>query len=169
MRITLETLPMYCEEYGDCLHWAQGVNGQGYPQANIDGKPWMVRRYVYSVLLGNTLAPRQPIASRCGHKACVTPSCIFATSHSAVLRRSYKNGGRSTQHEYLARLSRAKKQGLAKLTQDQVTDIRSMPETVTHAAIAAQYGMSYSAVAQIRQGKSWRETAPASSVFAWRP
>lgn len=166
---TLETLPMYCVEYGDCLYWAQGTNGEGYPQANIDGKTVMMRRWIFRHLMGKELASRQPIVSRCGHKLCVTPACLHATTMGAVLRKAYRDGVRSTQHEYLARLKNAQKFGMAKLTPDQVLEIRALSPDVTHTKAAEMYGVGWRAISDIRRGQSWRHQAPAASVFSWRP
>lgn len=170
MRLTLESLPMYCHDFGNCAHWAQGVNSAGYPIANIDGKPGtLVRRYVFTALLGNDLAPRQPLVARCGHKLCVSPSCLYASTMGKVLRKAYRDGLRSTQHEYLARLRTAQRNGWAKLTDEKAAEMRKLTPEVSHSEAAKLFGVHRTTASQVRRGKSWRNSAPASSVFAWRP
>lgn len=169
MKLTVESLPMYCHEVGDCLHWAQGTNSCGYPMANVDGGVWMVRRYVFTRLLGHELQPRQPLTTRCGNKLCVTPGCLYATTMGAVLRKAYRNGSRSTQHEYLARLVRAQNSGMAKVTADQVRQLRDLGDDVSHADAGRMFGIHPKTASHIRRGLTWREAAPASSVFSWRP
>lgn len=166
---TRDTLRLYCVEVGDCLHWAQGTNNQGYPQANVDGKVVMMRRYVYAHIMGNELASRQPLSTRCGHKLCLSPVCLYATTMGAVLKKAYRQGKRSTQREYIARLRRAQKEGMAKLTFDQVDQIRNLPADISHEQAGRMFGVGPKAVSSIRRGLTWREYAPASSVFAWRP
>ncbi len=167
MKLTLDNLPMYCEELGDCWMWKQGVNGQGYPQACIDKRPGvMVRRYVME-LMGRTLQRNQPVSCRCGNKLCVNPAHLVASDHSQVLKRSYRNGRRSTPAEYLSRLKAAKANGMARMTEEQLRAIRTAPTEETITALAARLGLGRRAVSDARAGRSWRHSAPASSVFSW--
>ena len=166
MKLTLDTLPMYCTSYGQCLLWDQSVNSAGYPQATLDGIGGrMVRRYVYS-LMGKELQKNLIVSPSCGQKLCVSPDCLEGTRFSAVLKRSYKDGARSTAAEYCARLERAKVSGMAKLTPDQVADIRSRAHEGS-TALASEFAVAGSTIRDILRGKSWRTTSPQASVFTW--
>lgn len=170
MKLTLDTLPMYCDEVGDhCLHWRLGVNSTGYPQANLEGAVWMVRRYVVQRLMGHSLPPRTPIVARCGCRLCVSPKCLHVSTMSAVLRKAYRHGMRHTQHEYLARHAKAVARGWCKLTREQVDAMRALDPGVSHAEAGRIFGVHAKTAGNIRRGLSWRESAPSSSVFSWRP
>lgn len=170
MKITLENLPMYCEQCGDCMLWQQGVNSTGYPQANIDGKPGqMVRRYIFLDLLKKTLKKGERVASKCGQKLCLAPDCLVPETFGRTLSKAYKSGRRMGALEYAKRLESAQCVGMAKLNWEQVTEIRALPVELTHQSIADTYGMSHKAVSELRRGITWKRTVAAASVFSWRP
>lgn len=160
---------MYCDTDGDCLLWRNGVNGQGYPQANINGKVVLVRRYVYTCLCGKKLGKYEPLASLCDNKLCVSPDCIRKTTHTEVLRRAYKHGKRNTAMEYAARLRRASEDGMCKLSWEKVQQIRELSPTHSDSELGRRYGVHHKTIGSIRKGKSWRMVTKGSTAFTWRP
>jgi hypothetical protein len=167
MKLTLENLPMFCTEEGDCLLWNLSLNSTGKPQARLEGKSGsLVQRYVYQTLMGKQLQPGRRITTRCQNPICVAPGCLFASTFSAILKRSYATGKRSTSDEYAARLGRHISAGKTKLTAEIAQQIRESEETGI--ALARKHGVNPDTIYRIRQGLSWRSPL-VSSVFAWRP
>jgi hypothetical protein len=169
MKLALDTLPMYCHECGDCLLWALGRNSQGYPQARLDGKPWLVQRYVAAVLLGRAIPPRSVVTTRCGEKLCVSPAHVFVQTRSSVMRRCYATNRRMHAAEYARRLQSMQARGQVKLSWGLVEQIRARPASETTAQIAREFGASVRAVANVRAFRTWRYHMAAASVFSWRP
>lgn len=169
MKLTLETLPRYCNDCGDCMLWALGRNSSGWPQARLDGKPWLVGRYIVIQLLGREVGSRQAVTTRCGDRNCVAPEHLVVRSRSAIMRTAYATGRRMTAAEYAARLARCQSEGRAKLDWGLVEQIRARPQAETHAEIARAFGVHEKTVANVRTFRSWRLQAAASSVFSWRP
>lgn len=167
MKLTLENLHMYCDEVGECLYWAQGVNSAGYPNAKIDGKTTMIKRHVFKLATGMQLDKMQLVSSRCGHKLCVTPGCLFATTHSAIIKKQYKSGARNKAFEYPSRLARAKMTGKAKVNEEIVAAIRALPQGTSAAEAAAQFGIHKSTANNIMTGRSWKTCVNSASVFNW--
>jgi hypothetical protein len=57
-----------------------------------------------------------------------------------------------------------------KYTMDQARQVRvCVSEGMKDDAISRLTGVSESMVEDIRRNRAWRETAPAGSVFVWRP
>lgn len=166
MKLTLDTLYRYCTEEGECLLWSLSCNSSGKPQARLDGKYWMVQRYVYSVLCGNQLAEGRRLSAKCGNMRCISPGCLISSTYGGILRRSYATGGRSTLAEYAKRLDMIVKAGRTKLTPGIVAEIRASSETGV--ALAKKYGVGEGAIYAARNGRSWKGSA-SSSVFSWRP
>lgn len=166
MRLTLDNLAMYCHDCGDCLRWAQGLNSTGYPQANIGGKPVMVRRYVFTELLKKQIPQGCCVTARCGDKTCVAPEHLVAMKRGSVLVLAYAQGKRMHAAEYGARLRQMQRTGRTSLDWAKVNEIRSRPASTTHAALAAEFGVSPRCISDARRGVSWRMQMPASSVFA---
>jgi len=170
MRLTLETLHYYATASGDCLLWRLGTNGRGYPQACLGGKPGcMVRRYVFTSLLGREIARGSVVSSRCENPLCLAPDHLVSMRRGAVQARSYSNGSRMHAAEYSARLRSAIRHGRARLNWERVAAIRAMPESRTHQSIALEFAVHAKTIARVRAGLSWRLNQPASSVFNWRP
>lgn len=166
MKLTLESLPMYCQDCGDCLRWAQGVNNKGYPQANLDGKPTMVRRYVFTELMGLVISPKCVVSSRCSDRMCVAPEHLIAMRRGAVQKRAYEQGRRMHAAEYGARLRDMQRRGKTALDWPQVREIRARDAKLTHGELAREYGVSRRCISDVRRGITWRMSMPASSVFA---
>lgn len=168
MKLTLETLHLYADHVGECLIWSQSVGSHGYPQARLDGRTQLVRPYVYYKLLGHEFRRAYPrIVSRCGNPLCISPDCLRSWSASQIMVREYATGSRSTHSEYLSRLRRSIRTGQAKLTREQVAEIRALPASMTHTEIARTYGVHNKTISDLRRGMSWRTEFPASSVFAY--
>lgn len=166
----METLPLYVREVGECWEWICSTNGTGYPQAYVGGsRPVLVQRYVLTELMGRKVPSRQYcVSTRCGNRTCVHPQHLLVRSRSAVLRDTYRTGRRMGPLEYARRINGAGSH-MAKLTPEQVLEIRARPLEQTHVSIAAEYGVGAKCVSEIRRGLTWRQAVPSASVFAWRP
>ncbi len=165
MILTLESLPRYCHEVGECWHWAASCNGAGYPQANVNGRVGLVTAHVWRLMGKSVPSRRYCLVTTCNERLCVRPGHIALRSRSSTLRRAYAEGKRMTHLEYAKRLYGS--QHLAKLPPAQVAEIRARPAEQSHASIAREYGVTDKAISEIRRGITWRTALPASSVFAW--
>lgn len=159
-------LLMRCTEEGHCLLWNQGVLSTGYPQARIDGRPWMVSRYVYEVLLGKSVKKGNVLVPVCRNKRCIAPACLHQMSYGERLKRAYESGARSSVTEYQARRDRAIRQGMAKLTFEIAEKVRTERMDEPNTAIAAELGVHPKTIYSIKRGESWRRVSPGSTVFA---
>ena len=164
MKITLNNLHMYCDECGDCLRWKLSCNSAGSPQANLDGRTQLVRRYVYWLMGGKLQGNKTRIGVSCGDSLCVAPDHLVARTYGQVLKAIYRSGARSGASAYVKRLEQAQQSGMVKLTWDKVREIRALPPQ-TLRSIADQYGIDPRTVASVLKGDSWRERVPGASVF----
>lgn len=169
MILTPETLAMYVDDCGDCMLWKLGTNGQGYAQARLNGQPQLVGRYIVQAWKQQKVSSRHAVTTRCGDRRCVAPDHLVVRLRGAIQADSYANGKRRPAGEYAERLRKVERMGWTSLTWDKVRQIRAMPEDMSHAEIARQFGASHKAVSEARRGVTWRQQAPASSVFTWRP
>lgn len=171
MKLTLDTLPMYCEDCGGCLRWKLSVNSGGHPQAKLGGKSGqLVRRYIFTELLGRQVPPGCVVTTTCEDALCLEPSHIIAMKRGRVQKRVYDSGRRVIAAEYAATMRRREAKGLNALTWEKVAEIRAAhAQGLNDYELAARYGVARSTIYQARKGITWRHEAPASSVFAWRP
>ena len=164
--LTLETLKWFCDEEGDCLLWKLSSNSGGHPQGRLEGKQWLIRRYVWCRLLDNRIKPGHRLVSKCGNSLCVAPGCIEQKTHGEILSRAYESGNRNTATESAKRRENAIRKGWARLDMATVERIRAEDGGLSLNECAAKRGISRRAVQLLRQNRTWRDEAVNSSVFA---
>lgn len=162
MKLTLDNLHMYCEEEGNCLLWKLSLNQNAHPQARLEGRTQLVRRYVYLTLLGRRLPPKHNVSTRCRNPLCIAPDCLVARTQAMSVKLSYSSGRRCTTTEYASRVERIIKQGLTKLTREDVATIRASSEP--HTVLAERFNVHRKTIAAARSGRYWKLPA-ANSVF----
>lgn len=147
-------------EDGDCLRWAAGVNGNGYPMWRIDGKTQMVRRALWEEANGPVPAGRV-LRLTCGMKRCVNPDHCKPTTRKAVAVECGSQGlmGGPVRRARIAAAKRAHPS--AKLTTEIVSAIRASDETGV--VLGQRYGICQKTVCNIKRGLLWRDY---SSPFA---
>ena len=171
MRITLETLPRYCHEDGDCLIWDGGLTGHGYPSANINGgrsasgaRSSNVRRWVLAQH-GIDLTDKRVI-SICHNTRCLNHEHLSAMTPKAATTWVGKQGLLSTPQVKRARTNSARARPATKMTMDKARFMRARrAEGQTLTALAAEFGVSPDTAWKITRGLSWREHVANSSVF----
>ena len=165
MKLTLDSLPMYCREVGDCLYWNLSCNSAGKPQARLDGQYWLVQRYVYTVLMDNEIREGNRVTTRCCSLKCISPKCLIQSNYSAILKRSYAKGKRSLASEYGARVQNLVKAGRTKLDYEKAAEIRA--SELKASELAELYGVGIGTINRVKKGEYWR--AHGTSIFTYRP
>lgn len=162
--LTLEAIYGRCEEFGACQLWKQATIN-GHPQARINGKSGrLVRRYIFTELLGRRVLPGYVVIASCREPLCVAAECLAQITYSERLRRAYATGRRSSSGEYLKRVAARVQMGTTILDFEKAREIRTRPES--NAELGREYGVHPKTIRSIRIGKSWRDAAPNSSVWS---
>lgn len=117
---------------GECWFWPYAINKHGYGQLQINRKRYEAHKWLYELIKG-----KPPFKSEldhlCGNRACVNPEHLEAVSHAENCRRGHN----------------------AKLTNEQVVEIKSLYGKTTQGEIAKKYGVSRATIGYIFQGKRW--------------
>ena len=137
-------------ELGACWVWIGSVNRSDYGVFNPDGGrglPVTAHRWSYKNSAGGIAAGLQ-VLHRCDNRPCVRPSHLFEGTN-ADNRADMMAKGRQAVGERI---------GGAKLTADQVREIRRLHPTVrpTYRATGRRFGISGSVVRQVALGLLWR-------------
>lgn len=156
MRLTLETLHLYCNEEGDCLLWKLGVSSAGMPCARIDGERVSVRRWVYERLMQKQVKSGARVTCRCNNRLCIAPGCLIQMTGSQIVARSYRNGSRGGFAEYLVRRQAHIARGKTKLNAEKAQEIRALQGVKASREVAKQYGVDKRTVTNIWSGETWR-------------
>lgn len=144
---------------GPCLEWTGGTVTTGYGTFydRRVNKCVLAHRISYELHYGNPIPAHLLGCHRCDNVRCVRPEHIFIGTHQDNSLDMHAKGrapdfrGRKRKPEHIVRGADS---GNAKLTESQVYEIRSSPETQKD--IARRFGVGQSVVSAIRTRKSWK-------------
>ena len=131
-----------------CVIWPYSRGKDGRGQVTVRGVNHKAARYICRLAHGEPPTPKHEAAHSCGkgHEGCVNP-----------LHLSWKTRKENEQDKWVhgTRLfGSACPQ--ARLTEDLVSEIRSLGGVMYHKDIAARYGISRRYVGQILSGEVWK-------------
>jgi len=160
-RITLKMIHDRCDEVGECWIWKDAVGQHGYPiMRRRPGGCLLVRR-VAVALDGRPAAVRQPVTCTCAEKRCCNPKHLKPSTPSAVGKAAAARGSFSSKPRAAKIAAGTPKADGAKLTLEQVREIRASEDTGP--VLAQRYGGNRSLIGGIRRGTVWKDY---SSPFA---
>lgn len=130
----------------DCLFWPF-TKAQGRGFARYNGKWGIVTRHICTALYGPPPDPRSEAAHSCGngHLGCVNPKHLRWATHTENEGDKISHG--TSQH--------GERNRQAKLTEQEVRQIRSMYPAMSQAQIAKSCGVSQAAVSAIIARRRW--------------
>lgn len=134
-----------------CWLWFGASDPRGYGSMKVHGAMVAVHRASFRLHFGEDPAERV-VCHRCDVPACVNPEHLFlgtAADNVADMMRKGRHRVSATPN-----IVAGESHPGAKLTADQVREIRASKEPHTH--IARRMGVSFSNVFAIRKGKKWR-------------
>ena len=151
---TLESLKARTVEVGDCWEW-QGpytYNGKN-PIVRHKGKAVTARRLALQ-LSGEKMREKTQVLPTCDNHRCINPEHLRQYSSSDCMKIQGAKGLMSDQVRS-AKIAAAKRAQMAKLTIEQVREIRQRTTTIVQAA--EKYGVHPSKISLIRRHQIWRE------------
>lgn len=131
----------------DCLIWPFARRHKGYGVVRINGRAHGAHRWMCERRYGQPPAPEYEAAHSCGrgHEGCVNPRHLRWATSTENKADMLVHGTRR----------RGQQHGSAKLTEADIRRIRSLQGALTLAEIAAQFGVSPSAVSLIHLRRNW--------------
>ena len=129
-------------ESDKCLSYPFSIGGEGYGEARINKKRTLAHRFVCGAAHGSAPAGRQA-AHSCGNRWCVNKRHL-----------SWKTPkGNCEDRDRHGTTARGERMGSAKLNEEQVIAIRA--SNGSYRSIAAQYGVSFGLVGNIKRRSRW--------------
>lgn len=129
----------------ECLIWPFGDNGNGYGQVRFEGTSRYPHRLICAWSNGAAPSPSHQAAHSCGNRACVNPRHLRWTDQSANELDKVAHG----------RDMRGERHHNAKLTEDEVQQIRALDGSLTHEEIAEKFGVGSVQVHRVIRRKRW--------------
>ena len=139
---TLTRFMKNVDKTDSCWLWTGAKSNVGYGKFRFEGKMWMAHRLMYLHCYGE-LIKGLDICHTCRNK-CVNPDHLEQKTRSQNMNDKHRDGTDQ----------RGEKNGLSKLTSEQVLDIRSR-KNQTQQSIADEFGVSQSMIGRILRGNSW--------------
>jgi len=132
---------------GECLIWPFGRVSDGRGSLRVDGRPVIASRYICTLVHGPAPSRKHQASHSCGngHLACVTPGHL-----------SWKTPTENNADKFIhGTISRGERHGKAKLTEQQVREIRGLKRLRSQREMARVYGVSKGTISSIHRGISW--------------
>lgn len=131
----------------NCLIWPYARSSNGYSNIGIDGRNFRVHRLACEAVNGPPPSDRHEAAHLCGRgdKGCVNPRHLEWKTHSANECDKVAHGT----------TLRGQNHALAKLTRDDVLEIRVLHGALSNTKIARRYGVSRQLVDAIMKRRAW--------------
>jgi hypothetical protein len=149
---------------GDCWEWTKHRHGKGLPYGTIKLRRQMfiASRIAYFLCYGKDPWPFQ-VCHRCDNAPCCRPDHLFTgtpkdNQEDMVRKGRSTTGDRNGQRKHPERTARGMKQGLSKLTDQDVINIRRFYATGNYSSrrLSRIYNMSKSSILDIVSGYTWK-------------
>lgn len=126
-----------------CMEWLGAKDKDGYGVSRFHGKSIRAHRHAY-ILVEGEIPTGKHVCHRCDNPGCCNPEHLFLGTHDDNMRDKVQKG----------RCCRGQGVSNSKLTPEKVFAIRSA--TGTSKSVAAQFGISMSAVDHVRHRRRWQ-------------
>lgn len=133
-----------------CWVWLSTKNAQGYGRFSIQVGPYKQRWYSAHRLIWEWVHGEEPelcVLHRCDNPSCVNPRHLFLGTHKENAADRDRKGRRRSPKGSL--------NGMAKVTEADVLDIRRRYVPAAAAELAAQHGLGVAHLRRIATGASW--------------
>jgi len=128
-----------------CWLWIGSKNLYGYGQFTIKSKPIGPHRFSW-LLAGNTIPEGHLIRHKCRNKHCVNPEHLETGTHQENALDRVRDGTNA----------KGEKQGLSKLTEEQVREIKTYSGDKSYNDLSKDYGVYKSTIEKIVTRKTWK-------------
>ena len=131
---------------GRCLLWTGFADPRGYGRVSYHGRRWRAPRLAWTLTYG-VIPAGKTVLHHCDTPACYEPTCLFLGSQA-------DNIG-----EMPRPLTAGAHNGRAKLTEQQVQDIRRRSQNEIGLRLSKEYGVSPATISEIKNRRHWQSVA----------
>lgn len=128
-----------------CMEWSRCRFAQGYGVVRMNGKNMKAHRISLEHYLGRPIQDTMFVLHSCNNPPCCNPEHLREGSHQENMDDKLRAG----------RQPRGETNGKAKLTAQQVGEIRANPNSLTQYELAELYGVKRPCIAKIQRGRNW--------------
>lgn len=131
----------------ECLTWPFTRNNAGYAHMSVGGRGALVSRRVCEAVNGCPPTPSHQAAHSCGkgHEGCVNPQHLSWKTQPENFADKLRHGTDN----------RGERHPMARLSADDVREIRLLIDKMPQTQIASKFGVSQAAISGIRRREKW--------------
>lgn len=142
-----------------CWNWQGAKNKAGYGTLTVNKKTVFAHRYSYQYHVGE-IPEKLFVCHKCDNPSCINPEHLFlGDNYINILDASIKNrlasGKKNGAHTHKEKVRKGSQIGTAKLTENQVIEIRQAYKKIPQKTLAAMYGVSRGTIQNIHEGRNW--------------
>jgi hypothetical protein len=137
----------------ECWEYTGAKNKKGYGRFKFNGKLILSHRIAYELYFGRIPEGKQ-INHKCNNRPCCNPFHTYAGTNQDNMDDKVRANRQSR--------SSGSSNGLAKLTEKQVIDIRENKDNLSQGKLGKIYGVNHSTIGNILSGKTWKHVSLAS-------
>lgn len=127
-----------------CVQWVGNKNRSGYGLIQINGKGWAAHRLAWVNARGS-IPQGMYVCHTCDNRLCINPAHLFLGTAKTNSDDMIAKGRKV--------VVRGEQAGTAKLSESEARAI--LADERPHKEIAAQYGVTHSAISMIKSGRNW--------------
>lgn len=150
-------IPSHCPELGPCWIWTGGTNADGYGRIGRAGTKILAHRFSWELHNG-PVPDGFHVLHHCDNPPCPNPAHLFLGTDADNVHDMLSKGRGPTGDRSGVRLHPelycGERSSFAKLTEEQVREIRTLPGTL--AAIASRFMVTAGTISMIRRGITWK-------------
>lgn len=120
-----------------CWGWTGSRDSHGYGRLAIKGKRWRVHRLAAVLWLGFNDDPDLKVCHRCDNPPCFNPAHLFIGTALDNMRDKCQKGRQANDRRLYS---------TAKLTDEQIREIRVLGARVSHRELGQRYGVSHETI-----------------------
>ena len=148
VKVRAGSIPAHRPDLGPCWVWTGSRNRNGYGQF-WHGRHMGAHRFAYEALVGSMPDGLQS-DHLCRNRSCIRPDHLEPVTGSVNLKRSPLVG------RYPSERRSGEANGRAKLTKEQVREIRRLRGAITQDQLAASFGVGQAAISNIQRRHTWQ-------------
>lgn len=138
-----------------CWLWGGTLNDSGYGIIMIDGSVQRAHRVSYEVFKRERPGSKQ-VCHSCDNPRCINPDHLWLGTHNDNIQDAVKKG----------RMHLGEKHGMAKLTENDVREIRNSP--LSGVELAKKFKVGNMTISNVRRFKVWKHVQDAPQVSVAR-
>ena len=149
-KVRIGPTPIDRPDLGPCWEWTAHRDRRGYGRfavgSQTDGSyrsAALAHRLAYETLVGPIPDGLEP-DHLCRNQPCVNPGHLEPVTHAVNLQRSPLQARKGETN------------GNAKLTENQVREIKRLRGVVSQRKLAVSFGVDYTLIGQIQRGQAWK-------------